>query len=147
MTDNRCPKCNQPVSGRTDILSAKPVKLVKECQHCKAPIVLRFNEDGKLSAFYYAVAGVNTLTLANRFSVLLLRDIGSKNLKTVVKLNRTAKPSVCHSHDFCDANMTMLEAYSDVMKISQDAVDLEAACPEMDAAWSLAKQNEFVEVA
>jgi len=42
----------------------------------------------------------------------------------MLKLNATAALGVCHSHDFCDANMAMLEAYADLLGVPVDDVDL-----------------------
>lgn len=84
--------------------------------------------------------------LAREFSRVLAEYISVESVQNVVKLNKLeTNPGVCHSHDFCDANMAMIEAVSNVTGI-----------PEMDCyitddshhvainkAWDLAKENGF----
>lgn len=57
----------------------------------------------------------------------------------MLKLNATAAPSVCHSHDFCDANMAMLEAYADILGIPADDVVLSDSVQSLfNDAWDWA---------
>src|SRR3989304_4399232 len=49
--------------------------------------------------------------VAREFSRLLLAEIGNKKFREVVKRNKLEKDKgICHSHDFCDANMVMQDA-------------------------------------
>lgn len=50
--------------------------------------------------------------LAKAFADQLLADIGPDNFAAVRAANVTAEAGVCASHDYCDANMTMLEAFT-----------------------------------
>lgn len=51
------------------------------------------------------------IDVGTKFSELMLEAIGRANLKEVVVLNSVLESGrVCHSHDYCDANMVMLEA-------------------------------------
>jgi len=52
-------------------------------------------------------------------------------------------PLVCHSHDFCDANEAMLEAFRIAVGREAD-VDNEADCALWNAAWNLARQERLV---
>jgi hypothetical protein len=55
--------------------------------------------------------------LALRFANTLREEIGPRNFATMKKRNAKVdrkKESVCHSHDFCDANMTMYAAFQEV---------------------------------
>lgn len=54
--------------------------------------------------------------------------------------------SVCHSHDFCDANVHMAEAFKVVMgrecllpMNEPGDAEIQADCDLMNAAWTLAK--------
>lgn len=56
-----------------------------------------------------------TVALAHRFAGNLLDDIGMDNLRIVIARNATEpNATVCHSHDFCDANMTMAAAFAEI---------------------------------
>lgn len=79
--------------------------------------------------------------LANMFSELL-RAALSGNLEEVVHRNRAeTNPNICHSHDFCDANQVMLDAYVEVYGNEPDmrSDDVEV----MGYAWDEAKLREF----
>lgn len=57
----------------------------------------------------------------------------------MARLNKTAARGVCHSHDYCDANMAMIEAYADLLGIQADDVDLSDSTQDLfNAAWSWA---------
>jgi hypothetical protein len=57
----------------------------------------------------------------------------------MARLNKTASPGVCHSHDFCDANMAMIEAYADLLGVPADDVDLSEPIRYLfNDAWSWA---------
>jgi hypothetical protein len=83
-------------------------------------------------------------TLAQNFSTLLLKELGQLQLMTVIELNTLEPdPNICHSHDFTDANMVMLEAW--LLTHPDTPFDLhnDAHCQHWTAAWSLAKQQQF----
>jgi len=82
-----------------------------------------------------------TRAIAERFSQYLLRDIGEANVREVIRCNRAdeAKGIVdqCHSHGFCDANMTMYEAMQSLGINYTDNADL------WNAAWTMAQAHGF----
>lgn len=49
--------------------------------------------------------------IARQFSVRLLCYLGADKLAEVNRRNSSRQPGVCHSHDFCDANVFMARAY------------------------------------
>lgn len=54
----------------------------------------------------------NVKRIALQFTRLLHVEIGTTRMDTVVALNREeTSRDVCHSHDFCDANMVMHAAF------------------------------------
>lgn len=62
------------------------------------------------------MATETTVALAHRFAGNLLIDIGMDNLRKVIERNDAETyRGVCHSHDFCDANMTMAAAFEAVV--------------------------------
>lgn len=64
-------------------------------------------------------------------------------MRELIKRNKARTPGICHSHDFCDANMAMLEAWTELT--GQECVDGEdeAACRAWNAAWDRAIETEF----
>jgi hypothetical protein len=94
--------------------------------------------------------------LAREFSNVLRRWLSEREMVEVVERNeRTGHKygrSVCHSHDFCDANMAMAEAFANLgFKSCADiAEDDEREGPEWTAAadlwneaWTMAKAADF----
>jgi len=93
--------------------------------------------------------------LAREFSRLLRRDLSDHEMSIVViKNNGDSDKSCCHSHDFCDANMTMAEAFETLVGrfptmpgdvednpslASQEEYDLNL----WNKAWGMAKENHF----
>lgn len=57
----------------------------------------------------------------------------------------SAGRDVCHSHDHCDANMVMLEAYANCAGVEHGEVGIhdQAVLDRMNAAWTLAKAAGF----
>lgn len=53
---------------------------------------------------------------------------------------------VCATHDFCDANMAMLEAWQKVTGVEDELWEMDDAQTERwNEAWGLAKANGFSE--
>lgn len=50
--------------------------------------------------------------IAKAFGAELLKEIGADNMKKVIADNKNEKDKgVCHSHDYCDANVVMDDAF------------------------------------
>jgi hypothetical protein len=82
--------------------------------------------------------------LAHRFALQLIMAIGMSKVKQVVKLNdNESDPHVCHSHDFCDANMCMLEAMKLEGICTEDSFHHPKHGKLFFDAWTLAKQSKF----
>ena len=94
--------------------------------------------------------------LAEQFCVILNGWLTPEQMNHVVDSNRIARITgdfgVCHSHDFCDANQAMLDAWEWMFGKDEVPAIIEAgtgnAEQERDnklwnAAWSLAKGKEF----
>jgi hypothetical protein len=87
------------------------------------------------------------LAIGRRFAALLLEDIGRKNLRQVDELNRDElREGVCHSHDFCDANVVMDDAFCDVTG-TRPSDKLPVTDPLWERAWDYAKFAGFVRLA
>jgi hypothetical protein len=86
---------------------------------------------------------VEVTKIAVQFSKRLLAYCGRENLNKAWVLNATdPDKEVCHSHDFCDANVFMMRAYRAVTgkKPNTTSDDVIAI---WNAAWDIAKQNRF----
>ena len=93
--------------------------------------------------------------VAREFSAVLLEWLGKDGLETTVENNRTqTDPLICHSHDTCDANMAMLEAFETIMErepyMDSDEEEglatrahIDADWALMSSAWDMAKAAEF----
>lgn len=79
--------------------------------------------------------------LAREFSRLLIKTIGRKKTLQVSRLNKAeADRNVCRSHDFCDANMVMLEALEN---LGLDTGNSREDTERWNDAWNLAVKNGF----
>lgn len=77
-------------------------------------------------------------TLAREFIRIVSQWLTQEEINLVRELNEKERnPNVCHSHDFCDANMAMLSAW--------EAVGDQETCPDAlwIKAWDLAKTWSF----
>lgn len=77
-----------------------------------------------------------TTEIAHRFAQNLLHDIGMNNMREVIARN-AVEPNlaICHSHDFCDANMPMLDAFQEIFGVDLN-VDEPFHCILWGEAWS-----------
>lgn len=83
-------------------------------------------------------------TLALEFSQGLHAYLTPEQMREVVARNRSeTAPGICHSHDFCDANMVLYEVF---MKYGMDPADeggMDRWGDLWDRSWNLAKSKEF----
>lgn len=87
---------------------------------------------------------VSIKTLEIEFSKNLRSVLSSEEMEELVRKNHAeAIPEICHSHDYCDANMVLHEVF---MKHGMDVADeggIERWGEMWDAVWNLAKSNDF----
>ena len=87
--------------------------------------------------------------IALEFIRLLIEEIGTDNFFEMLNRNRFEMDSgVCHSHDFCDANMVMDQAFTNVMGRETDVCDgiNDANDTQIwNRAWDMAKYHLFYE--
>ena len=82
--------------------------------------------------------------LAAQFSKELRETLTPQEMAKVNARNATPQYlGLCASHDFCDPNMAMLRAYSELTGVGEDSVDLNGVIGLMDEAWGLAKHSNF----
>lgn len=83
-------------------------------------------------------------TLALEFSQGLHAYLTPEQMIEVVLRNRAeTSPNICHSHDFCDANMFLYDVF---MKYGMDPAEeggMERWGDLWDRVWNLAKSKEF----
>lgn len=85
--------------------------------------------------------------LARKFSAILCEWLTPEQIQEVVEKNKIAIDGVCHSHDYCDANMAMDEAFVELWS-EGTADDTNPSQQTEDhalwgAAWQIAKDNNF----
>lgn len=93
--------------------------------------------------------------LARKFAEIVLRDVGKENhVELFIKTRaiNQANEEHCATHDYCDANMSMAEAWEELTgaepfdDMGSDDANEAARIAEtnaMNTAWALAKQNLF----
>lgn len=83
------------------------------------------------------------LRLSNEFSRIVNREFSNEELAEVVKRNNTPEyTDCCATHDFCDANELMAEAFKTVFGREVDPQN-EDDCESWNIAWSLSKDSHF----
>jgi hypothetical protein len=81
--------------------------------------------------------------LAKDFSERLADYLGFGGLAIVVERNKTPKyTGCCASHDFCDANVFMLEAFEATFSREPD-LECDHDLAMIDDAWNMAKRQGF----
>lgn len=86
--------------------------------------------------------------LAREFSRIVREELGEHLHEIRVRNKRYKREfpnnSICATHDFCDANMLMLEAVSNLTGVPENEIDLEVTMPVMNVAWDMAKAADFI---
>ena len=81
--------------------------------------------------------------LAHEFSRVLREWLTDDEMEQVIERNAEVDdPAICASHDFCDANMAMYEAFERVMGHPVDTRK-KADVAMWDKAWNMAKASDF----
>lgn len=80
--------------------------------------------------------------IAKKFADVLASWLSSEEIAEFLQRTKDEKDSsICHSHDYCDANMAMLEAFKFYgLNLVDGKDETFALCNE---AWSLAKKHLF----
>ena len=83
-----------------------------------------------------------TELLAKMFAHKLTEDLGRDVIADIIQSNLEETSGVCHSHDHCDSNMVMAEAFREVFgRDSDPASDEDARI--WSEAWEEAQMNAF----
>ncbi len=83
-------------------------------------------------------------TLALEFSQGLHAYLGPGQMREVVERNREETvPGICHSHDFCDANMFLYDVFMKYGMNPADEGGMDQWGELWDQAWNLAKSRGF----
>lgn len=92
---------------------------------------------------------VTAKEVASEFSKVLHRWLTKEEMTLVVARNAAeTRSGICHSHDFCDANMAMDEAFNN---LGLESLPSEEEHPEESAkaialwneAWAIAQAAQF----
>lgn len=81
--------------------------------------------------------------LAQEFSRILRRQLAPWQVRDAIRLNDLeTNANVCHSHDYCDANMCMHEAGKN-LELWDDDANVNDFADIWNEAWDLAKRSRF----
>lgn len=90
-------------------------------------------------------SAVTPAVLAVEFSKTLRAVLSSQEMEQVIARNQEeSNPHVCHSHDFCDANMVMDAALGSLGVEDPDVSD-PVVVSLWNQAWHLAKLTDFTD--
>lgn len=99
---------------------------------------------------YTTISGVDAPTVAKAFCKLLRAELTTEQMTQVVQRNiEESSDAICHSHDFCDANVVMADACEELgieILFPADEPDeelMQIQCNLWNEAWSLAKRADF----
>ena len=88
---------------------------------------------------------ITVQSLALEFSHALRSELSAEEMRVVIQRNRAQlSPNICHSHDFCDANMVLHAVF---LQHGMDAADeggMDRWGELWDQAWNMAKAEEFL---
>ena len=88
----------------------------------------------------------NTDALAAEFCAVLRSWLTPEQMQEIASRNRAeTRVGVCHSHDFCDANVAMLEAAHNLGLVPDiEDVDVRYLMDDFwDEAWDEARESGF----
>jgi hypothetical protein len=93
------------------------------------------------------LAGLERSAAVERLARAFSRVLGewltrSERFLTLRDNARETDKQICHSHDHCDANMAMLEAFTEVLGYEMNCASEDTAGLANDA-WAMAKVNRF----
>ena len=92
---------------------------------------------------------MNTLTakeLANAFSAIVRETFSADQLADVRAKNALPEnSSFCATHDYFDANVLMLAAYTRCTGIAEDDIELGDNIELFNAAWDMSKASKFLD--
>lgn len=80
--------------------------------------------------------------LSDAFSIVIREFLTENQLASVNYMNDPILPT-CATHDFCDANMAMLEAWTRLTGESKIDAQNDADCKLINAAWKFSRDEEF----
>ena len=88
---------------------------------------------------------ITVQALALEFSHGLRSELSLHEMRLVIQRNRVQfSPNICHSHDFCDANMVL---YAVFLQHEMDVADeggMDRWGELWDQVWNMAKAEEFL---
>lgn len=90
-------------------------------------------------------ATMDKVRLAREFGSKVQEELSRADFRAVLELNRNDS-TACHTHDFCDANMVMLEAFKVTFEREPEFLtnpDETADLALWNDAWQIAKAAEF----
>lgn len=98
-------------------------------------------EIGKLRSMAADLVPVQAQQVGAAFESLLWERLGEENYREAAERNRReTNPLICHTHDFCDANQVMMDAFEKVLGREPD-IQSPTDMQVFDAAWAIGRQR------
>lgn len=98
---------------------------------------------------YATAQGPDAASIAKTFADMLLDDLGQFKFAEMRRRNRAqADPQICHSHDFCDANVLMEAALAQhgIALFNEEYGDISDAVMRLwGEAWNIASARYLTE--
>ncbi len=85
------------------------------------------------------------IKLAKMFGQVLQGWLSLHQMRAIIDRNNSRDDMTCATHDFCDANVAMVEAYCKVTGKTEDDIDLQdhETSELLNDAWAIAKSADF----
>jgi len=85
----------------------------------------------------------DTQKISNAFNNKMREWLDDDEFNSLIKKTKSqTDPNVCHTHDYCDANVIMDECFVEILGREHDCASQTDADIWNDA-WTLSKQNLF----
>jgi len=141
MSGNRCLECGSTDIHETYLFPRENLDdLSCECLECgkewsAIAIRLILNEEKYMS-------NKVSIKMGKEFSALLVKYLGIEIVREIVEKNKEDVGDWCSSHEYCDANMVMAEAFNKACGRELE-MNSEEDCLKWNEAWDYAKANSF----
>ena len=86
--------------------------------------------------------------IAEAFRKIISEWLDEKTVKAIDSENKSNSDGTCATHNFCDANMAMMEAFEGfgIDPLPEDDAEREAMTDLWNRAWNIAKEQGFSKI-
>ncbi len=150
-TAQPCPACGSTLDTEAGLVEEWRGWCLEQSLECRSADemlhqTLTADQRAYVSAFYLRWEAMEQIrALADAFAALVKKALAS-DLAEIKARNAIYDGAVCATHDFCDANMLMAEAFAATIGrplLPDDGPMAEADAALWNAAWSIAKREHL----